>query len=117
MTTPRLYVAGPMTGLPEFNYPAFNTAADRLRDAGFPVLNPAETDPDDYPHAYDGPTPPWKWWLRQALAMVIQADAIAVLPGWESSKGARLEVHVATELGMPVRSLEEWLDRAKRGVV
>ena len=39
----RIYVAGPMTGLPELNYPAFNAAADRLRARGWHVENPAES--------------------------------------------------------------------------
>ena len=109
MSTPTLYVAGPMSGLPEFNYPAFNHAADELRDAGYSVLNPADTDPDDYPHAYDGPTPPWQWWMRQALALVIQADGIALLPGWDRSRGARLEVHVGDALDMPHHPVDYWI--------
>ena len=108
MSLPTLYVAGPM------NYPAFDDAADRLRDAGYSVLNPTDTDPADYPD-YDGTTPPpWEWWLRQALRMVLEADGIAVLPGWEGSRGARLEVYVGRSLDMPWRTVADWLDRAER---
>ena len=104
MTT--LYIAGPMSGYPDYNYPAFNDAADRLRDAGFSVLNPAETDTDEYPH--DG-EPTWEWYMRQTLAMVLEADGLAVLPGWECSRGARLEVDVAHALRLPVKPLCLWL--------
>lgn len=38
----RIYIAGPMSGLPEFNYPAFNRAAAVLRAQGHHVENPAE---------------------------------------------------------------------------
>jgi hypothetical protein len=38
----RAYIAGPMTGLPEFNFPAFHAAAASLRARGFEVENPAQ---------------------------------------------------------------------------
>ena len=37
----RIYVAGPMSGLPAFNFPAFHEAAADLRACGFDVVNPA----------------------------------------------------------------------------
>lgn len=107
MTT--LYVAGPMTGLPGFNYDAFNSAADDLRDHGYSVENPAETDDDD---CLDDGGPTWDWYMRQALVMVLRADGIAVLPGWECSRGARLEVDVAHALRLPVLPVEQWLRSA-----
>lgn len=45
MTT--LYVAGPMRGIPEFNFPAFFEAEDRPLKAGYDVINPARKDTDD----------------------------------------------------------------------
>lgn len=104
MTT--LYVAGPMTGLPEFNYPAFDAASDQLRAAGFDVLNPTSAEEHN-------PTPgqpqDWDWYMRHALRMVLDSDALAVLPGWEKSRGATLEVAVANALGMDVHPVERWL--------
>lgn len=103
MTT--LYVAGPMTGLPDFNYPAFNTAAHTLRAAGYDVLNPTQgraTPTEDE----DGMT--WADYMRLALVLVTQSDGIALLPDWQNSRGARLEVDVARALGMQVRMLKDW---------
>ena len=104
MTT--LYVAGPMSGLPDFNYPAFDAASDLLRSEGFNVLNPTAAEEQN-------PTPGtpqrWDWYMRHALRMVLDADALAVLPGWEKSKGATLEVAVANALGMTVQPVEEWI--------
>ncbi len=112
----RVYVAGPMTGLPEHNYPAFHDAADRWREAGHLVLNPAELDQPD-------PSAPV---VHDELALVLASDyykrdigamlqfrveAVAVLPGWQSSIGAQLEVTCAKAFGWPVyrADLSAWL--------
>ena len=100
-----LYIAGPMTGIAEFNYPAFRAAETQLRALGYNTLNPVDAEEHN-------PTPgipqSWDWYMRHALRMVLDADAIALLPGWQDSRGARLETHVATALGMDARDLEYW---------
>lgn len=88
----RIYIAGPMTGLPEFNYPAFHAEAARLRQLGYHVENPAEHGVID---GYE-----WADYLRLDLQKLVTCEAIALLPGWMNSKGARLEFTVATNLGM-----------------
>lgn len=102
----KLYIAGPMTGLPEFNYPAFRDADQRLRRAGYDVLNPADID------AAHNPTPDtpqeWDWYMRHALRMVLAAEGIALLPDWWKSRGAALEVSVAAALNLPVRTVDDW---------
>jgi len=101
-----IYIAGPMSGYPEFNYPAFNAAEQELSDRGFTVLTPVSGEL--------APTvdeaKPWDWYMRRALAQVIEAEAIALLDGWAASRGATLEREVAVALGMDVRPLAEWLD-------
>lgn len=96
-----IYVAGPMTGLPQFNYPAFRQASDQLAALGYIVEDPS-TNVNPTPGDYHG-------WLRAGLAQLIRCDAVALLPGWEASGGARLEVNVAATLGLRVRPLHEWL--------
>lgn len=103
MTT-RLYLAGPMSGLPDFNIPAFDEAAHQLRAAGFGVINPADVGRGQ-PQAH------WVWYMRRALENLAQADGIALLPGWEKSKGATLERTIALALGMPVLDWDAWLIR------
>lgn len=90
----RVYVAGPMTGLPEFNFPAFNAEAAALRAQGFAVLNPAEHG------IVEGAD--WADYLRHDIAGLVSCERIHLLRGWEKSKGARLEFQIATELGMEV---------------
>lgn len=101
----RIYLAGPMTGLPEFNYPAFHAEAARLRQLGYHVENPAENNaPADTT---------WSGYLRLALAQLITCDSIAMLQGWDKSKGARLEYHVASELGMQVHTASQITEPAR----
>lgn len=101
-----LYVAGPMTGYPDQNYPAFHDAGARLTVAGYTVLNPVDNEAEN-PHP--GTVQPWPWYMRRALRQVLAADAVAVLPGWDASRGANLEVSVAQQLGMPCAPIDHWL--------
>lgn len=98
-----IYLSGPMTGLPEGNRPAFMDAAQRLRSRGFTVINPAE-----YGSAEDD----WYAAMRRDIRMLMDADAVVTLPGWERSRGARLEVYVASQLKMPVYTLAAFLRTA-----
>lgn len=90
-----VYIAGPMTGLPYNNYPAFDTAADALRAAGHVPVNPAR-------HGGRGEAEGWSWtdYMRHSIRDLTMADAIHLLPGWESSRGARLEARIADQLGL-----------------
>lgn len=101
----RLYIAGPMTGYPDFNYPAFHAAAEHLRAAGYDVLNPADSEAENT----TGEPQEWTWYMRRAIAMLVQADGIALLPGWTESKGARLEAYLAEVLDMQAQRVEAWL--------
>jgi hypothetical protein len=90
----RVYVAGKMSGLPDLGFPAFHAAAARLRAEGHEVINPAEIQPDQ--------TAEWGACLRDSLAALVRCDSIALLDNWRDSRGARLEHHVASELGMQI---------------
>lgn len=91
----RVYLAGPMTGIEDNNYPAFHKAAADLRAKGYHVENPAEVKADPPPTTWDG-------WMRLALAQLITCDAIAMLPGWYESRGAKIEHRLALGLHMAV---------------
>ena len=98
----RLYVAGPMTGLPGFNYAAFHKAAKDLNARGHETINPARSE------GREGCTH-WIDFMRAALRDVANCDAICLLPGWHDSRGAALEAHIGQSLGLPVLTLNEWL--------
>lgn len=89
-----IYIAGPMTRLPDLNHPAFHETAARLRRL-YPqarVINPAEN-----PQLGS-----WEEMMRTCLSQVCLATQVVLLDGWHSSRGARLEMHVARELRIPI---------------
>lgn len=97
----RIYIAGPMTGHALYNYPTFMAAEAWLRDAGYDVINPARNGlPSDAP---------WPQHMRRDLALLLTCGRLALLPGWEASRGATLERDIAERLGMRVRPIDEWL--------
>ncbi len=91
----RLYLAGPMSGYAEHNYPEFNRAAALLRAEGYQVFNPAE-------NADDGVRHPRSFYMRKDIPALMDCDAIAVLPNWQQSRGACLEMWIAIDLDMPI---------------
>jgi hypothetical protein len=64
-----IYLSGPMTGLPDYNHPAFRAEAKRLRALGYTVVNPAEINPD--------PGVPRQECLRRQRSLLRQAKAEA----------------------------------------
>ena len=103
METPKsVYLAGPMTGIPEFNFPAFHAAAFDLRDRGIEVFSPAEKDLEDGFDPQKDKASPLAHYMQDDLPAVCRSDAVVCLPGWQRSKGARLETMVAHYLEIPV---------------
>jgi hypothetical protein len=102
----RVYVSGPMTGIPHHNFPAFHAATAALRAAGYEPVDPSV-------HGAD-PSKTWTDFLRRDLLDLLSCEAVALLAGWESSRGANLEVYVAKSLEMPVRTVDEWVSESIR---
>jgi hypothetical protein len=110
----KMYIAGPMSGIPQFNYPAFIKAAQHLRDLGHEVVSPAEMDSEEMKElAMASETGNWtdlggsgeSWGDVLAKDVKLVADEIegvTMLPGWEKSRGARLEAFVAMSVHKPV---------------
>lgn len=124
-----VYLAGPMRGIPLYNFPAFDAARDELTSAGLHVLSPADLDrkagfdPATLPKDWDWSTLPADFNLQHAvdrdLAAVAKCDAVCMLPGWESSRGAKAEKSVAEWMGKEVfelrpKSRETVLEEAAR---
>jgi Domain of unknown function (DUF4406) len=108
----KVYLAGPMRGIPEFNFPAFAAATAQLRALGYEVFSPAEKDIEkhgaDINKSATGNLDDIKatgFNLRKTLLLDLtwiaeNADAVVVLPGWENSKGANAEVALARAINL-----------------
>lgn len=111
----KIYLAGPMTGIPQSNFPAFDIAAMELREKGYEIISPAELDePAERQRALaskDGiiTMRQWQEFLARDLKIVSEVDGVAVLGGWHNSKGARQEVFTAVNLDKPIyRVVDTW---------
>lgn len=112
----RVYIAGPMTGIPQYNFPAFDSYAKTIRWAGHEVVSPSELDdpedraaalasPDGAPQTMHGFGKTWGDLLARDVKLIADDgfEAIVVLPGWQASRGARLETFVGNALcGIPI---------------
>lgn len=99
-----VYIAGPMTGYPEWNHPAFYEMADRLRAAGHTVICPAEQHAPSHDVA-------WDLYLRRDLVQLVKCSRVALLKGWHNSRGAALERNVAEALGLEIIAPHEVYDK------
>lgn len=119
MATKQYYLAGPMSGIPQFNFPLFDRVATALREKGYNILSPAELDDakarnaalsseDGQPGEYEqksGET--WGDLLARDVKLVAdEVDGIFCLPGWSASRGANLEVTVALLCDKPVYAVD-----------
>jgi hypothetical protein len=103
----RVYIAGPMSGIPQFNFPAFFAAAEALRAAGYDVVSPAELDDqetvkaalaskDGAPGSGSSNGQTWGDFLARDVKLIADdgIPGVVLLPDWEKSKGAKLEAFV-----------------------
>lgn len=115
----KYYLAGPMSGIKHHNIPAFDSAAETLRAKGYDIISPAELDGGAFreiayresPDVGGGDTVLGNTWgdllARDVKTISDDCGGIILLPGWEKSKGARLEAFVALSCGYPALEYEE----------
>lgn len=105
-----------MSGHPQYNYPLFDRAAEWLRDQGYDVASPAEMDdPETRAAALASPdgnakgwnqTETWGDFLSRDVKLIAdELNGMFLLPGWENSRGARLEAFVAINLEYPIYTI------------
>jgi hypothetical protein len=91
------YLAGPMTGYPEHNHPAFKLAAKLLRNRGYTVWSPAEENDTHLT---------FNVCMKKDLNAVVNlCRGIVLLNGWKRSLGANTETLSAYVCGKSIREL------------
>lgn len=127
----KVYLAGPMTHVPQFNIPAFDAAAKDLRVVGHEVVSPAELDdpetraislasPDGNPDTLTSHGKTWGQFLARDVQLIADGgiEVVYVLPGWGDSRGARLETFVAKAMcGLPIFEYDGDSPYGKKGEV
>jgi len=107
----KVYIAGPMTGVDNWNFPAFFDAEKTLVSLGYEVVNPAHNNGDTLELALEdagspeAPKRDWLYYIRRDLPQLLHCDVICLLPNWKDSKGAKLEYEVAKGIGLPIYKL------------
>lgn len=108
---PYAYIAGPMSGIEDYNFPKFNEVADKLIQAGYIVENPAETDiSDEFPdyfevHNEDDWTvesSAYQLYLKKSFRKLLSCNHLVLLEGWQDSRGARCELEIAKALNFVI---------------
>lgn len=100
----RIYISGPMSGLPRLNWPLFNRTAVRLRNLRWEVVNPVAINND--------PEADWLDCIAADVVAMRSCTAICMLPGWEASFGARIERLVAERMGLEIFDLSDLIQEA-----
>lgn len=110
---PRGYIAGPMRGYVNSNFPAFDEAKARGIAKGFVIVSPADLSRRA---GYTGDESPENVtphelheFAKVDVGILLELDAergdfLAVLPGWQASVGARMEVGIALFKRLPILS-------------
>ncbi|MBQ3808357.1 MAG: DUF4406 domain-containing protein [Kiritimatiellae bacterium] len=103
MRKPRIYIAGPMRGLPDFNYPAFNDYATVHRQVGWEVENPAEIGAAfGTPEQINADPALLAAVMAADLHALETCDAIFLMKGWQRSVGAKKELAAAIAAGLKI---------------
>ena len=106
----KVYISGPITGLVNDKYKdKFREADKKLHEEGHYAIDPSVIGKPGQRS--------WDYYMRVAIPELCKCDAIYMLEGWEQSKGARLERHIAQQLGMEIRdqASEDNLDTGDYG--
>lgn len=117
MTDRYLYLAGPMRGHHQYNFPRFKAACKQLRRAGLEIVSPHELDLEagfDPRKSADPDQATLIAMLERDMHAVLHSHGVIVLPGWPESKGAMAEVTLALAAGLPIYTIPDALDLARR---
>ena len=96
----KIYISGPISGKPDYNRPAFDEAKRQLADAGYDPVSPLDcSDPE------------WSWeeCMKADIRTLLECEGVAYLQGWTYSRGSVIEIMLAMDLEIPIKTCSEWL--------
>ncbi len=89
----KMYISGPISGIPDLNRAAFDSAEKTLRWLGHETVNPLKIN---------NPEDTWEQCMRRDIAALRECEGIYMLKGWEKSEGAWIERHIGSWMGIPI---------------
>ena len=100
----RVYIGGPMTGLPDNNHPAFEYAMRRLMEAGIEVISPHLLEANALPELKESMTQSevYRMVIPGDIAAIASTDGMVLIQGWEKSPGTAFERHACDLFKLPV---------------
>ena len=97
-----MFLSGPMTGIEDYNFPLFDRVAKELEDKGVEVVNPARICRKFKRESVLSSKEVFNKMIDEQQVAEMECNAILLLPGWENSKGVRLELKTALNLGLEI---------------
>ena len=105
----RVYISGPITGIPNLNRDAFDHEERLLREAGYEVFNPQSIAPPNWvareywtEKGLDPELETWRYYMAICVGQIPLCDSMRMLPHWQNSKGAVWEHRIASMLGLEI---------------
>ena len=107
----KVYISGPMSGIEDYNFPAFQAAHRKILDFGDTPINPH--DIGKYAEQHPGfkqmtEQEQYNIYMRYDISCMMLCDLVVLLPGWENSRGAMLEKSIAESVGIPSVEIERY---------
>ena len=96
----KVYIAGPVSMIQDYNRPAFEKAKTELLALGYEVECPSDIIPQT------GPNLTWLECMRACIKRLVDCERIYLLNGWSTSRGAKIEWDIAKALGIDPLYLE-----------
>lgn len=103
----RVFLSGPMTGIKDYNFPLFNHVAEVFRKCGYEVVNPVDICKKYKKERVLSDKSVFDAMIAEQQESERTCNALVLLPGWENSKGVRLELKTAIEQNMRIIQWEE----------
>jgi hypothetical protein len=109
--TKKVYICGPISGLPDGNKEAFKNAEDWLRRLGMFPINPHVLCIDIVRSHKGTDAELWTKCMKRDISFMLDCDYVVLLPGWHKSRGAIVEINTASAVGIPVLTLSDFISK------